>query len=465
MTVKTSSMLSYIRFTDFLWTLFGLLVFMILFLSLNKEFSFDEIELVHTSWKILRGEKLYVDFFQHHHPLLYYLMVPVVSVTGENITTLFYARIAIFFLLILIFVFTYRLSVKVFDKETGIIGLVFLSVTQVFITRAIEIRPDVPQTLFNLFTLFYLFTYLKSKNLKHLILSSLASGIAFLFLQKALAFNCLIVILLLFNAYKKIIRYYDLFIYLFVFLLSLLPYLFYLAGSNTIDSYFIFNWILNVRFLDRAYPFHTLMNSFKVNALVWLFFVLGLFCFNKTPTHKQFGFITFSLLVFIFLARKEYEQYFMPVIPLIVIVSSYAVSQIFKNSKTTMALVLILSILVSSYSLSKWINEHKNTWQLQKINYVLSITNSDDFVYDGNVSFNLFRKDIDFFWYSLGYGDGLSTYQSIFDYDYDIYKLISKYKPKVISNHFIDNMNDDRITKYYRQSDLYEDLFIRVNTN
>lgn len=467
---KTSSTLFGTKSTVFLWMLFGFLLSIVLFLSLNKEFSYDEVESVHTSWKILQGERLYVDFFQHHHPLLYYLIAPIVLVVGENTTALVVARIAVFSLLVLILAITYQLSVKVFSRDTGIISVILLTTTLIFTTRAIEIRPDVPQTLFSLTSLLCLFSYLenKSKDIKYLILSAVASGVAFLFLQKALVLTFLVVGLLLFNIYRKTIRFRDSLIYLLVFSLSFLPYVIYLIYSNTIDTYFTFNWILNIKFLDRSYPFNTFLNSCKTNFSVWFFYVLGLFYFLRTSTQKQFGLLSLGLLVFIFLARKEYEQYFMPVIPLVAIASSYTISQIFNNKfdgNKIILLVLILSVLIPLHDLTQLVSAHKSNFQLQKINYVLSITSLEDFVYDGNVSFNVFRKDIDFFWYSLDQGDGLSTYQSMFEYNYDVYKLIDQHKPRLISNHLIKNMNDERIVKNYKQSNIYQDLFIRMDSN
>lgn len=465
MTIKSRVLPYHIKVVSLMWVPFGILLAVILFLSLNKEFSFDEIELIHTSWKVLQGERIYVDFFQHHHPLFYYLITPIILVIGENTSTLIGARVVVFCLLLLIFVFTYLLSVKVFGKQTGIISLVFLSTSLIFISRAIELRPDVPQTLFNLIALFYLLTYLENKSLKHLVFSAIASGIAFLFLQKALFPNFLIVTLLLFNSYKKNIRYRDILVYLLVNFLTFLPYLLYFAYSGFLETYFFFNWTLNVNFLDRSYPFETFINTCKTNTLVWFFYVLGLLYFMKTSFQKQFGFISFCLLVFIFLTRKTYEQYFVPLIPLVVIIASHTTISMLGNSKKIITVVLILSTIVPVYSLHKWTVEFKNASQLQKIDYVLSVTSPQDFVYDGHVSFNVFRKDIDFFWYSLDPGDGLSTYQSLREYDYNIYELISQYKPKVISNYLIENMQDDRIANHYQQSDLYQDLFIRVNPN
>ena len=104
-----------------------------------------------------------------------------------------------------------------------------------------------------------------------------------------------------------------------------------------------------------------------------------------------------------------------------------------------------------------------NLEQLQKIEYILSVTEPEDMVYDGNAGFNVFRKDIDYFWFSLKKDRALKTYQTMTDYKYDIYKSIQKFKPKVISTHCIENINDRRIADYYVQSSQFDDLYIRNN--
>jgi len=98
--------------------------------------------------------------------------------------------------------------------------------------------------------------------------------------------------------------------------------------------------------------------------------------------------------------------------------------------------------------------------QLHKIEYVLSITNQDYKVYDGNILFNLFRDDIDSFWYYVEENNCLDSYKTIADYD--VYDSISSKKPKGISTFSIKNPEDPRIKYYYRRSEKYNNLLIRV---
>lgn len=101
--------------------------------------------------------------------------------------------------------------------------------------------------------------------------------------------------------------------------------------------------------------------------------------------------------------------------------------------------------------------------QLDKLNYVLSLTEENDKIYDGNININLYRDDIDYFWFCVGPDDCLDAYRDIAGYEYDIYELISEQKPKIINTFAIDNLDDPRIKGHYRKSDRYDDVLIRVD--
>jgi len=101
--------------------------------------------------------------------------------------------------------------------------------------------------------------------------------------------------------------------------------------------------------------------------------------------------------------------------------------------------------------------------EFAKIEYVLSVTKEGDKVYDGSALFNLFRDDVDYFWFCLVDGLCLDTYQKMTGYKYDIYDLIYTQRPKVISTHRIPSLQDVAISGFYRQSKEYPDLYIRID--
>ena len=55
-----------------------------LVLSIFRFLNDDEVEHVHSAWHVLNGALPYVDFFEHHHPLLWYVLAPVLAITGES---------------------------------------------------------------------------------------------------------------------------------------------------------------------------------------------------------------------------------------------------------------------------------------------------------------------------------------------------------------------------------------------
>jgi len=69
--------------------LFGFRVF----LSVEHRFDPDEFEHIHAAWCIKQGQIIYKDFFEHHPPLFYFTILPLLHL-HEGITGLTLCRIA-----------------------------------------------------------------------------------------------------------------------------------------------------------------------------------------------------------------------------------------------------------------------------------------------------------------------------------------------------------------------------------
>ena len=454
-----------------LWCLLLASLSGVIFQVLNREFNHDELEAVHAAWKILHGEKIYIDFFQHHHPFLYYLLTPILVVFGENTNSILATRLIIFAMLLLVLHVTYYLAENIFNRGSGIFSLALLAITPVFSNSAFEIRPDVPQTLFGLAALLFLFIYLENLSLRYLIMSSVFLGVSFLFLQKAIFLIAPIAALLTIRTYKRQISFLDYFIYFLTLLLTISPYYIYLVHEGALYSYFIFNWVLNAKFLSQPSQleilYGTLGYAIITNLLIWIFYFWGLKDFIKNIKQKEFAFVSVSLLISLVFFRAPHKQYFIMIIPLVAIISGFVFHSIFSRNRykilINISIVLYMIVSASLFLFFSFCEIHSNWYQFQKINYVLSITNPKEFVYDGDINFNVFRKDISFFWFSVNPKMGaLITYKTFSSYHYDIYNLINTVKPKVISGNYIDNLTDKRISNHYIQSQLYKDLLIRI---
>ncbi len=435
--------------------------------SFVREFSIDEFEHIHTSWKILQGKEIYVDFFQLHHPLLNYLIIPILYIFGNTTTAIFASRYLILLMLAGILTATYFISLRLFkNSEIGIISLILTSTVVTFFMKSIEVRPDVPQTLMGLFSIYFLFVFYDKKSSSSLLASAVFLAISFLFLQKTSVLCLVIGVLLLYDLYRKQMQFRHVLLYIIIFLICISPFYIYHLINGSIKQYFVTNWLVNINYPKQFYAWTYMISTIRENIVTCMLFLIGVMTLMKSDSQKRFAILSIGLILSILLFRNPWRQYFMMLIPTVGIISSYALDSIFKN-KLSKFIVLISAIyipmsIMHDHGLFKR-TDIKQTNQLKKIEYVLSVTEQDDKIYDGNIKFNLFRDDIDYFWYCVGKNNCLDSYKTIANYDYDIYELISTNKPRVISTFGIDNIDDKRIKDYYKTSEKYDDLLIRID--
>lgn len=467
-----------------LWVVLAVLILLIFFTACRRFFDEDELEAVHTTWKMNQGEEIYVDFFQHHNPLLYYILQPVVRSVSQNANGLITLRKIHSLVPIGIIILTYYLGALVFDKKVGLISAIILASSQTFINDAIEIRPDVSQTLFGILATLFLFIYFKKITQRRsfkprifLVLSAVSLGISFLFLQKAILIIFLIGLVFLERLVRKKIPWYDLFIFGGSFLLSLAPYFLYLAIKNQLNLYITLNWTLNSNFINSFPPWDTLRNVVQHDALLLVFYGLTFLIFvfaKKSTLPLETAFLSLGLFAYIFITPVPYPQYLLMAIPFMATIAAYGfvflLTPSARNRSRSMLskgwglpiLILLLAIFSSTSAYHViWDKELKQSKQTDRIDFVLSATDPEDYVLDGDIYFNVFRRDIDYFWFSIKPYHSLDTYrQYIAPYNYDVYALIEEYKPMIISHTTVPNIKDEKITNNYSPTS-YADLWIR----
>lgn len=460
-----------IFWTIVLWSIFAGVLIALFFYSYNRNFDHDELEHIHTAWKILQGQEIYIDFFQHHHPFLDYLLVPIISIFGENISSMFASRYLMLLMVGGILTITYFLALRVFkNSEIGLISVILTTTIVAFYTNSIEVRPDVPQTFVGLISIYLLFVYYDTKSKGSLIASAVFLAVSFLFLQKAIALIIVMWILFLYDLFGKRIQIKAVLLFAGIFLLTLSPYYIYHLINGSLEKYFVLNWLVNINLRhSQGYPrLEILLEILHENEITCMLYAIGLITLIRSNS-KKFAILSLGLAFTVLLMYKTlWKQYFIMIIPPIGIVSSYALYSIFK-SKISKFIVIIFAIYIPLSMMHDYayiLHNHRfdnalQTYQLDRIKFVLSITDKNDKIYDGGIDFNLYREDIDYFWFCLNVDDCLDAYKTITNYKYDIYELISIHKPKVISTDYIENLNDERIKNHYRISK-YDDMMIRI---
>ena len=155
-----------------------------------KRFTVDEMEAIHTAWKISAGETIYTGFFQHHHPLLYFYLAPVIVACGARPMTLIACRAAMVPFILGTVWCTYALAGRVFGRSAAILTLIFLLASRLFLRVGVEVRPDVPLLCFGMAAILLAFPKEGAPPRRTLAswLSGICLGLSLLFLQKAIFF-------------------------------------------------------------------------------------------------------------------------------------------------------------------------------------------------------------------------------------------------------------------------------------
>lgn len=437
-------------YTRILVILLGAFIALALYSCFHKYLHNDEIEHIHSAWYVKNGFIPYKEFFQHHHPLLWYTIAPLLSVFGDTLTAVLASRFVMGMAMLGIAYCTYLTATVVTQsKEKGLVSVVLLFSSLIYLEKAIEVRPDIPQVLFAMVSVYCLFRFLRDRKETFLLFSGLAAGVSFLYLQKTLFLLIAYALIFLYGLYKKEIRIRSAAIFASGLLPLLLAFLLFMGSNGALHDYYLTNWELNLHHfgsdtisLKMVRPFFHFLGKYFLLVIVVAPPLILLFISKKTPREvKLISFLAVAELFSIKIFSVNYKHFYLFALPLLCIpVSHYCVDMLdfFKASHANrIALFCLLFIGASPFLVINSL--HSNRMQFEKIRYVLDSTKETDLVYDGANAFNLFRPDVHYFWYQLKVG--LSTYNRLTGNkygDFDMCRLIRHKKPKIISRNLVD---------------------------
>src|SRR5688572_6087265 len=122
-------------------------------LLLVRRFNPDEFEHLHAAWAMAQGQVPYRDFFQHHPPLLYVALAPVLAVLRPELSheralaAILGARGLMWIVTAGILWLTFRLGAMCGGRVTGALAATLVTHVVMFQTKSLETRPDVPALL------------------------------------------------------------------------------------------------------------------------------------------------------------------------------------------------------------------------------------------------------------------------------------------------------------------------------
>jgi hypothetical protein len=438
------------RFDGILIVFIVVLALCLLLRSQYREFNKDEFEHIHSTWYVEQGRLPFKDFFQHHHPLFWYALVPVIWLFGETITTVLVIRLLTGMLALCIAAVSAALAKKISGSRTAGLLTAFLLLAQFqFTIHSVEIRPDIPQILFALLSVYFFLASMRKPSARADLLSGFFLSLSFIFLQKTV-FLCFFMGLLWIHclikgkmSFQGLLRFFT------AFCAPLALFVLYLAVHGLLEDYLLTNWAINFTFArgDRFTVFKFWRPFVLKDWFFWLSSLTGMAVFLRSRKvrfdKKTTALLILGLLASLVFYRRAHVYYYLFPLSLMAVPAGVILNFYLRKSGLRSVWKALVCLALASSSLFFIFTrfEKKNALQLERAAHVLKNTSPSEAVYDGDNLFNLFRPDLHYFWFSLKPTRGLDTYNRITGgefADYDICTLIRRKNPKFISDFRLD---------------------------
>jgi 4-amino-4-deoxy-L-arabinose transferase-like glycosyltransferase len=146
----------------------------------------DELEHLHAACAVSWGKVPYRDFFEHHAPGLYYVLQPILRVTGTELPALWWSRLLMWVAGMATLALTGAMAYRVAGGRAALVAPTLLSCTTIFFWKSVEVRPDVPAALLLTLAACILIRHWRRAPSLAALLVGLLLGLATLLTQKAI---------------------------------------------------------------------------------------------------------------------------------------------------------------------------------------------------------------------------------------------------------------------------------------
>ncbi len=393
----------------------------------------DHAEHIHSAWLVWQGQVPYKDFFQHHNPLMWYVLAPIVALFYKNIYILYASRIITCLVYSGMFWGMYKISSKFLNSSIKAFILSLILYFSIFEHSYIlfELQPDCFMLCSYVWGLYFLFNYIENKKQIDLNISFCLFVVSFLFLQKILILLFFTGIWVLYLLYNKKIKFISIAKALILPSIILLIFIGYLIYFDMIDIYYKLNYTLNYYmqfFLETTRIFG---NVFFYRYIPIAGVVCAYFFINNKNQYRVF--LCYILLLdYIqkyFLGAPHIQYFILNNLIVCIMIADILINKL--NKKISLALLLTYAIFIINFIKQNPPNKYyQQYYNIQE--FVISDITKDDYAFNNIVYINLYAKNEDYYWYARGGVAPVSAY--LFDYKPDFnfeYALRSK-KPKYI---------------------------------
>ncbi len=419
---------SFSRWLKFFLGLEFFYVFCSIFLSQSA--VADDFEHMHAAWLVWNGYIPYTDFFEHHHPLMWYLFAPIMGMANRNILIIFPLRVIMCSISILTLCVVYRL-IKGFlkDRMSALLTICIFASSLIVQCSIIQIKPDMFMHLFFMLGLYYFFKFIRDEKQKDLNICAIMMTIGFLFLQTIIFLALPLGVVYGYLLIKKKATFKMLAKAIVVPTIILGLAVAFLYYSGNLERYWQLNWVVNSLFNKDV------VNMSKFYAVLLSGFMCAIYLIYKKPNIYV---TTILLMYFTELALRTmyfsvHIYYFKMLLLYNAIVMSLAVGMLLKEYKS---LTYIIVFVLAVSNLRFFLLTHTKSLTDKAMVITMTIaknTTADDIVLNMNsFPFGVFNKDPHYYWFSWSFvGD---TDAKLYHYaeEFDINKILVEKRPKFV---------------------------------
>ena len=418
-------------------------------LQITRSYMFylDTVEHIHAAWLVSEGKIPFVDFFEHHNPLLWYVLAPLTKLFERNVVIIPIVRtIAVLGYFACIWM-VYQISHRIYGKKAAQYSALILFCVYGIWRDIANMRPDIFMYLCFLSGLYWFLKYMSDKKLRQLIVSFLCISISFLFLQKAVILGAGFAIAICYFLYKKQISWRDLFLAACCASVPLMLFFGYLWYTQSLGAWFYYNVIFNMN-LQQYYGDY---NNGGVAHLRWLVVITLLIIARYYHFSKENLPILLCMVtsVLSFSSFSPHPQYFQGYFFLCAILLAPVICQV---RYTGMIHGLLIACLVYSFYIliPRGYPVEKYAKSYETAAYVIDNTKPQDIVFDlGSQICNLYNPDAGYYWFGFFNVAIIDTIYNPNKY-LDVDQLIKQIKPKFICvSDGIAEFTNDRVAAYH----------------
>ncbi len=436
----------------------------------------DDVEHLHSAWLVYQGQIPYIDFFQHHNPLMWYLFAPLVGFFAYKIVIFDIVRI-ISTLVMFLTLYVAGKIVSRFICHAKYAGL--LTIASVFPSYVIfsgqDFRPDNYMVCAFLIGLYFLFSYLENKKLRDLNISFIWMFITFMFLQKSVFFLVVVGICVVYLLYTKQILFKDFLIALIIPLIGVVAFILWLAYHNMIERYWVCNFIFNLHIPDVYNKLceKTAPEFYGLTLIAFAGFIYYIIQGTTISRILCILWLNEVLQRFFYFSLDRHYYYLLAILN--AMLAGAFIWQVIKRWNLSSYIFVFLSIL-SLYQFNIYCQKNKLLPEYHRYvtpRYIVESTNKCDYVLNGyGLTYGIFTKDITYYWNLNGQLDVIGNKIGLAPLP-DLNAAVEKYLPRIIyTGTYWDEKNhqqkknvkvhqiDEKLRDQYYEQSKFVDVFI-----